>query len=97
LPAQIDVEFWPFKLKPRVRYNDFMLDYWLANILLQDHKLTMNVTINFFSEYRNKNIQGRVESLSEKQKNANHFFDQYIGVNNGYPALVSEIKTTLNK
>jgi len=96
LPAQIDIEFWPFKIKPIVRYNKFMLDYWLANILLQDHKLTLTISNSFFSDYRNKNIQGRVDSLSEKQRNSEHFFDQYVGVNNGYPAIIQEIKKTLN-
>jgi hypothetical protein len=96
LPVQIDIEFWPFKIKPIVRYNDFMLDYWLANILLQDHKLTLTVPDSFFSDYRNKNIQGRVDSLSETQRNSEHFFDQYVGVNNGYPAIIQEIKTTLD-
>ena len=97
LPAQIDIEFWPFKIKPIVRYNEFMLDYWLANILLQDHKLTLAVSETFFEDYRNKNIQGRVNSLSEKQRNSEHFFDQYVGVNNGYPAIIDEIKKTLDQ
>jgi len=95
-PVQIDVEFWPFKIKPSVRYNDFMLDYWLADILLQDHKLTMSVTDNFFNEYKNKNIQGRINSLSEKQRQSKHFFDLYVGINNGYPKIVKEIKKILS-
>jgi hypothetical protein len=97
LPTQIDIEFWPFKIKPIVRYNEFMLDYWLANILLQDHKLTLAVSETFFEDYRNKNIQGRVNSLSEKQRNSAHFFDQYVGVNNGYPVIINEIKKTLDQ
>jgi hypothetical protein len=67
LPVQLDVEFWPFMIKPIIRYNDFMLDYWLSDILLQDHKLTLCLTNSFFQDYRNKNIQGRIASLSEKQ------------------------------
>lgn len=97
LPVQIDIEFWPFKIKPIVRYNEFMLDYWLANILHQDHKLTLTISESFFENYRNKNIQGRVDSLSEKQRNSEHFFDQYIGVNNKYPAIIQEIKKTLDQ
>lgn len=97
LPVQIDIEFWPFKIKPIVRYNNFMLDYWLANILLQDHKLTLTVSDSFFDDYKNKNIQGRIDSLSEKQRNSEHFFDQYVGVNNGYPDIIQEIKKTLDQ
>ena len=96
LPVTIDVEFWPFKLRPLVRYNGFMLDYWLSDILLQDHKLTLAITDTFFEDYRSKNIQGRIDSLSDQQKNAKHFFDQYIGVNNRYPEIISEIKKLID-
>jgi hypothetical protein len=97
LPVNIDVEFWPFRIKPIVRYNNFMLDYWLGDILLQDHKLTITITSNFFEQYRNNNIQGRIDSLSEKQKKTKHFFDQYVGVNNGYPALIKQIKKLIDR
>jgi hypothetical protein len=97
LPVQIDIAFWPFTIKPIVRYNEFMLDYWLANILQQDHKITLNVSNSFFEDYRNKNIQGRVNSLSKKQQSSEHFFDQYIGVNNGYPTIIQGIKKTLDQ
>lgn len=97
LPATVDVEFWPFRLRPTVRYNGFMLDYWLSNILLQDHKLTLTVSETFFEDYRNKNIQGRIDSLSDKQRSAKHFFDQYVGVNNAYPEIVSQIKKLIDQ
>jgi hypothetical protein len=97
LPVQLDVEFWPFMIKPIVRYNDFMLDYWLSDILLQDHKLTLCLSKSFFQDYRNKNIQGRIASLSEKQRSSDHFFDQYIGVNNAYSEITTQIKHLLNK
>lgn len=96
MPVTIDVEFWPFKIKPLVRYDGFLLDYWLGNISLQDHKLTLTVTDTFFEDYRNKNIQGRINSLTAQQKNANHFFDQYIGVNNLYPDVINEIRKLID-
>lgn len=97
LPVEIDVEFWPFFIRPMVRYNGFMLDYWLSNIMLQDHKFSLTVSPTFFKDYRTKNIQGRIDSLSEAQKNHKHFFDQYIGVNNGYPEIVGQIKKLIEQ
>lgn len=96
LPVNVDVEFWPFKIRPIIRYNDVMLDYWLADVLLQDHKLSLTITDDFFERYRNKNIQGRINSLTTSQRNSENFLDQHVGVNNGYPEIVSEIKNLLS-
>jgi hypothetical protein len=96
LPVDIDVEFKPHKIKPIVRYNNIMVDYWLANILLQDHKIQFTISDNFFQEYRNKDIQGRIDSLPEEQKNVEHFYDKYIGVDNLHPEIVNEIKKLID-
>jgi hypothetical protein len=97
LPAVIEVEFWPFKIKPIVRYNNFMLDYWLANIQLFDHKLEFTVTDTFFQDYKNKNMQGRIDSLSESQKGVDHYWDKYIGINNLHPDIVQQIKKSIDQ
>jgi hypothetical protein len=96
LPVDIAVEFKPHKIKPIVRYNNIMVDYWLANILLQDHKIQFTISNNFFQDYRNKDIQGRIDSLPEEQKNVEHFYDKYIGVDNLHPEIVNEIKKLIN-
>lgn len=95
-PLNILVEFSPFEIKPIVRYNGFMLDYWLADIYLENHRLMFTVKQTFFEDYKNKNIQGRINSLSVDQMNE-HFFDKYIGVNNLYPDVVQAIKSNLNE
>jgi hypothetical protein len=97
LPAKIEVEFRPFKIKPIVRYNNFMLDYWLANIQLFDHKLEFTVTDTFFQDYKNKNMQGRIDSLSESQKGVDHYWDKYIGINNLHPDIVQQIKKSIDQ
>jgi hypothetical protein len=91
-PFTVTVEFFPFKIKPIVRYNNFMLDYWLANIALQDHKLDLIITETFYQDYKNKNINGRIASLSLDQQNIEHFWDKYIGINNLHPDLTNEVK-----
>ena len=96
LPAMINVEFRPFKIKPIVRYNNFMLDYWLAGIQLFDHQLEFSITETFFQDYKNKNIQGRIDSLSESQKELEHYWDKYVGVNNLHPEIVQKIKTFID-
>jgi hypothetical protein len=97
LPATVEVEFSPFKIKPVVRYNNFMLDYWLANIQLFDHKLEFTITDEFFQNYKNKNMQGRIDSLSESQKGVDHYWDKYIGINNLHPDIIQQIKKLINQ
>ena len=97
LPVQIAVEFFPFKIKPIVRFDNFMLDYWLADIQLQEHKLEFTVGETFYQDYKNKNIGGRIASLPAEQQNIEHFWDKYIGINNLHPALIDDIKNLINK
>lgn len=96
-PFVISVEFFPFKIKPIVRYNNFMLDYWLADIYLQDHKLDLTIKETFYLDYKNKNINGRIASLPLEQQNIEHFWDKYIGINNLHPDLTNEVKHLINK
>ena len=94
--ADIQVQFWPFKIKPLIRYNGFLLNYWLADIVLQDHQLQLNIDSNFYQTYHTKDLQGRANYLSEEQKQSDHYYDKYIGVNNLYPELVQEIKQLIS-
>lgn len=92
LPANIIVEFKPLKIKPLVRYNGFLLDYWLANITQYDHQLKFVLTETFCQDYKNKNIQGRIDSLNLTQKSSEDVWDKYIGINNPHHDLVQEIR-----
>jgi hypothetical protein len=97
LPVNIIVEFRPFQIKPKIRLDNFMLDYWLASILLEDHRVMFDITETFFQDYKDKNIQGRINYLTDKQKSVEHFYDKYVGVNNLHPELVDEIKKLISQ
>jgi|LakMenEpi03Aug12_release.lakeMendotaPanAssembly.Ray.scaffolds.fasta_scaffold334326_2 hypothetical protein len=96
LPVHIAVEFFPFKIKPIVRFNGFLLDYWLANIQLWDHRLEFTVSKTFYQDYKDKNIAGRIASLSTEHQAIEHFWDKFIGINNLHPELTEEIKKLIN-
>jgi hypothetical protein len=97
LPATVNVEFRPLKIRPIVRYNNFMLNYWLAGIQLFDHQLEFTITETFFQDYKNKNIQGRIDSLTESQKKLDHYWDKYVGIDNLHPEIVQKIKSLISK
>lgn len=95
MTCHVTVEFEPFGICPIVRYNNFMLNYWFANIVLFDHKLELLLTENFFRIYKNKDIANRIDWAIKQQHVSKHDCDQYVGVNNLYPDLVSQIKQLL--
>lgn len=96
LPSKITINFSPFKIKPIVRLNNFMLNFWLADIMLYDHCLKFVVKQTFFQDYKNKDIVGRIAYLPDEQKNVEHFWDKYIGINNMHVDLVNQIKQLIN-
>ena len=96
LPSKITINFSPFKIKPIVRLNNFMLNFWLADIMLYDHCLEFVVKQTFFQDYKNKDIVGRIAYLPDEQKNVEHFWDKYIGINNMHVDLVNQIKQLIN-
>jgi hypothetical protein len=91
LPVTVEVFFEPFKLKPIVRFNNFMLNYWLANIVLYDHKLQFEIGKNFYLDYKEKDIQGRLGHVQSQGEIPDHVYDKYIGIKNLHPELVQEI------
>ena len=97
LPAKIKVEFSPYKARPIVRLNNIMLNYWLANIMLYDHYLEFDVPTNFFLQYKDRDMQGRIDHVPADEAHGQHYFDRYIGINNLYPELIDEIRKLLIK
>jgi hypothetical protein len=97
LPVHVAVEFFPFKIKPIVRFNGFLLDYWLADIQLWDHRLEFTISKTFYQDYKDKNIAGRIASLPPEHQAIEHFWDKFIGINNLHSDLTEEIKKLINK
>ena len=87
--------FHPFKISPMLRVDGFLINYWLAGIQQQDHRLDFDIGPDFFKWYRDKDRQGRLSSLSNEQKRDEHFSDKYIGIDNLHADLVGEIRCNL--
>lgn len=90
--ARMVVQFRPYKIKPLLRIEGFLIDYWLGGVYQQDHQIEFNLSDDFFDDYRRKDIEGRISYLSESQKNVEHFHDKYVGINNLHPDLLEEIR-----
>lgn len=96
-PTRFTANFRPFGIKPLVRVDGFLIDYWLAGVKQQDHKIDLDIDVDFFARYSQKDRQGRLDSLSDEQKQMPHYLDKYIGIDNLYPELVQEIQNLVNE
>jgi hypothetical protein len=90
--ANIQIFFEPWKIKPLLRVNDHLIDYWLADVLQFDHMIQFSWTKDFYSRYQAKNIQSKIDYLGiTKQED----IDYYLGINNSHLDIVEQIKKYL--
>jgi hypothetical protein len=71
------VYFRPWKINPILRVNGFMVNKWLANVEVQDHCLKFIINKNFFQDYQNKDLQGRLNSLGPNPRDVS--VDRIVG------------------
>lgn len=96
-PTKFTANFRPFGIKPLLRIDGFLIDYWLGGVKQQDHQIDLDLDVDFFYRYGEKDRQGRLDSLSDEQKQMEHYLDKYIGINNLYPTLIQEIQDLINE
>ena len=96
-PTMITAQFQPYGIKPLLRIDGFLIDYWLANVLQQDHQISFELTPNFVEHYRSRDRQGRIDSLSDQQRRVDHYLDKYIGIDNLNSDLLVEIRDLLDE
>ena len=60
---EICVYFQPWKINPILRLNGFLINKWLGNVELQNHCMKFTLDQDFFTKYRDKDLQGRMDSL----------------------------------
>ena len=59
----ITIEFKPFGIVPKFWLNGFLINFWLGDVLQQNHALSVNIGTDFFERYSLKERQGRIDSL----------------------------------
>jgi hypothetical protein len=96
-PVKLIVNFKPFGVKPLLRIDGFLMDYWLAGVKQQDHQIELDIDADFLNRYSIKDRKGRLDSLGPEQKQTDHYLDKYIGINNLYPELIREIQELLDE
>lgn len=92
--ANVEIFFEPWKIKPLVRINNHLLDYWCADIIHYDHMIKFVWDSEFYQRYQKKIIQGKIDYLN---LNTQEDIDYYLGINNSHQDLVDQLKHILNE
>lgn len=95
--SNVSIWFYPWKIVPNVRINNFLINTGLAKIDLYDHKFDMELTDDFYEKYHRNDISSRVESffLNENGKKDEMLYDKVIGISD-HNDVVETIKKVLD-
>jgi hypothetical protein len=74
---KICVFFEPSGIDPILRINGFLINKWLGNVEMQSHCLQFSINQDFIKYYREKDLQGRIDSLGANNRNVT--IDRVIG------------------
>ena len=94
LPDFVQIEFRPYGIVPKLWINGFLLNFWIADVQQEDHRLVIPIGDDFFERYKNKENRGRVDSLGENPDPI--VMDKIVG-RNFHKKLVDNIKLKLNE
>ena len=95
--SSASIWFYPWKIVPTVRINNFIVNPGIAGMDLYEHKLDIDLTDDFYEKYHQNHTSSRVESffLNENGKNDEILFDSLLGLND-HKDVVEEIKKVLD-
>ena len=92
LPANLRIYIEPYRIKPLIRFDRHLVNYGLAKIKPWDHMLEFTVHENYLELYFKEIIEAKRQYLSATGQNIPANMENYVGVNNENPELVSKIK-----
>lgn len=90
--TRIELGFWPWKIKPLLRVNGHLVDYGLAQVDQFDHALCFDLQRDFFKEYSEALVRGRVYSQFKDGAIDEKIYDAVIGYGRRHTELIESIK-----
>jgi len=85
----IEIYFEPWKIKPLVRINNHLIDYWTAGVQQFDHMVRLYWDHGFYQRYFDKIMQGKMHTLKITTQED---VDYFLGINNANEDIVAEIR-----
>jgi hypothetical protein len=90
--CNIEIFFEPWKIKPLIRLDRHLIDYWLANVTQFDHMIKFHWGKDFYKEYQQKIVNSKMQYLGLTNQDD---IDYYLGINNAYTDIVENIRKHL--
>lgn len=90
--CDIEVFFEPWGIKPLIRIDDHLIDYYLANVMQFEHMVKFTWADDFYDSYQDRNIKAKIDYLGITMQEEVDFF---IGINNSNKDIVDQIKKYL--
>ena len=94
--TDVELWFWPWKIKPFLRLDGHMMDYGLLKINQYDHQLQFTLHKNYLDRYSKNLIQSRIDSQFPDGNVIQKLYESAIGYGLDYSELIQEIKAKLN-
>lgn len=91
-PARLKIYINPFKIQPLIRFDGHLVNYGLAKIKPWDHMLEFKISKDYLQDYFEQIILAKKKYLSSTGQDVPINMENYVGINNAHPDLVSEIK-----
>lgn len=91
-PIRVEVNFWPWKIKPLLRINGHLVDYGIAQVDQFDHALCFNLYRDYFKIYGESLVASRVNSQFKDGHIDEKIYDAVIGHGRRHTALIESIK-----
>jgi hypothetical protein len=90
----VEIFFEPWGIKPMLRIDNHLLDYWNADVMQFDHMVQLQWDEEFYNKYWKRIMNAKVEYLNLKSQED---IDYFVGVNNLNPEIVEKIKKILHE
>lgn len=91
----INIYFEPFKIKPLLRIDNILVNYWLANVIQYDHMLEFSLSDDFWIKYYHKETESQIDFAKVNHANDPMAMDKYVGISDS-SEIIARIRQKLN-
>jgi hypothetical protein len=91
----VNIYFEPFKIKPLLRIDNILINYWLANVIQYDHMLELPISDDFWIKYYNKETESQINFAKLNHANDPMAVDKYVGISDS-SEIIARIRKRLN-
>ena len=93
--AKYKIMIKPWKIKPLIRFDNFLVNYGLAKITPWDHMIEFTIGDNFQQEYFQAIIDAKKTYLKKNGDTVPNDMEYFVGINNLHPEIIESISNNI--